>query len=233
MAQKVLLQPAYLLHTRSYRDTSLLLEAFTIDYGRISLIAKGAKATRSPWKGLLQLFLPLLISWQGKSELMTLIGAELKMQATVLDRKTLVCGMYLNELLLHLLPRHDAHPRLFQIYEQTVMTLPKHPLIALRFFEKQLLSELGYALQLNQEAETGDPIISNQFYYFEPLRGLLYHRGTMKDKITFRGDSLLAMHQNQFDQSNVLQDSKHLFRLALHYLLNGKPIRSRELLELK
>lgn len=229
MSHPIVLQSAFILHTRPYRDTSLLLEIFTAEHGRVSLVAKGVRGVRSRFKGLLQPFVPLLLSWQGKSELMTLVGAESNGMPYGLSGDELLCGIYLNELLMRLLHRYDAHPALFQIYQQTLSNLQTDQQIALRLFEKKLLSELGYALQLEREAQTGHAIDSDRLYYFEPARGLLYCDKYMSQKVSFRGENLLAIHQDRFSQIDCLRDAKRLFRSAINYLLNGKSIRSREL----
>lgn len=234
MQHSVLLQPAYILHARSYRDTSALLELFTHDHGRVSVVARGAKGPRSRFKGLMQPFVPLLISWYGRSELMTLTAAEPNGMPHGLSGDTLLCGLYFNELLMRLLHRYDSHPCLFQAYQQALLTLPiKQPQqMVLREFEKELLCELGYALQLDREAHTGTMIDADQFYYFDPHQGF-FSCVNPSDREgshhVFSGESLLALHTNEFKQENSLRDAKRLLRIALRRLLGDKPIKSREL----
>lgn len=238
------LQPAYILHARSYRDTSLLLELFTQNHGRVSAVARGAKGNRSRFKGLLQPFVPLLVAWYGKSELLTLTLAESCGISHYLSGDQLLCGLYLNELLIRLLHQHDAHPQLFHNYQSTLSSLSKKTIlqaddniqqseVALRTFEKYLLFELGYALELTKEAKSGKPIHPEQFYYFVPDHGMLPYEKNSDEKNPetwniFSGKNLLAIHANQFDEKN-LRDGKRLLRMALHRLLGGKTIRSREL----
>lgn len=233
MSNSMFLQPAYILHARAYRDTSLLLELFTEQYGRVSAVARGAKGTRSRFKGLLQPFVPLVVSWSGKGELMTLLAAETNGIAHGLMGDALVCGIYLNELLVRLLHRYDAHSILYQRYQQALYGLQqKSTQLVLREFEKQLLIELGYALQLDREAQTGLMISPEQFYYFDPSHGLLSCKITHSQLTTqhvFSGKSLLALHAGDLLEENYLRDAKRLLRLALGHLLGGKPIRSREL----
>lgn len=228
----ILLQPSYILHTRSYRDTSLLLELFTHDHGRISAVARGAKSAKSKFKGILQAFLPLVVSWCGKTDLLTLTAAEQNGLGHHLSGDALICGFYLNELLMRLLHRYDAHARLFIIYEQALIGLQEHQFQQekLRQFEKQLLIELGYALQLDREAHTGTLINPEQFYYFNPHEGLFpcdSPQAKDQTKHIFLGENLLALHMNEFNKN--LSDAKRLFRIALSHLLGDKPIRSREL----
>lgn len=231
MLNVVNLQPAYILHTRAYRDTSALLEVLTVDYGRASLVARGVKGAKARYKGILQPFVPLLISWQGKGELMTLRMAEPNGIAHNLMGDTLLCGLYLNELLVKLLHRYDAHPELFLSYQQTLIALPEkdQQQVALRLFEKNLLAELGYALQLEYEAITHQPIQADGFYLFNPTQGLLSCLNPNHQPNVFQGKNLLAIHNNNFTQSAYMRDAKRLLRIALNHLLEGKPIRSREL----
>jgi DNA repair protein RecO (recombination protein O) len=229
------LQAAYILHTRPYRDTSLLIDAFTESHGRISLIAKGARGMRgkkSRFRGALQAFAPLLLSWRGKTDLMNLLNAEPgNIHLPHLTGKLLVCGLYLNELLIRLLYRYDPHPQLFQAYQIALSTLPDSANIALRLFEKKLLAELGYALYLNQENLTQQALFPDQFYQFIPSQGLVVCLNkSIQKQLLFSGASLLAMHHEQWDTPAHLLDAKRLFRLALNHLLEGKTIRSRELL---
>ncbi len=231
---ETILQSAFILHTRAYRDTSLLLELFTVEQGRISLVARGARGSRSRYKGLLQPFVPLLISWYGKSELMTLTVAEADGVMFNLAGERLLCGFYLNELLMRLLHRHDAHPQLFMAYQQALRGLQNATSMAaiLRAFEKHLLRELGYALQLDREAHSGPLIQADQFYYFDPDLGMLPCESSAKSTAgqpVFCGKSLLALHADELIDKDFLRDAKRLLRLALNQLLDGKPLKSREL----
>lgn len=229
-------QPAYILHTRPYRDSSLLIDAFTASQGRISLIAKAARGIHSKnsrFKGLLQAFVPLSLSWRGKTELLNLLNAEPSgLFLPPLTGQLLICGLYLNELLIRLLYRYDPHPSLFQAYQTALTTLPQNPNIVLRLFEKRLLAELGYALHLNQDNQTQQPILPDQYYQFIPSQGLFICLNTsLTNKSSlFSGASLLAIYYEQWTTPDQLLDAKRLFRFALHHLLEGKSIRSRELL---
>lgn len=231
------LQAAYILHTRPYRDTSLLIDAFTASQGRISLIAKGARGVRgkkSRFRGSLQAFVPLLLAWRGNTDLMNLVNAEPNpISLPHLTGKLLVCGLYLNELLIRLLYRYDPYPHLFQAYQTALSSLSGNPAIALRLFEKKLLAELGYALYLNKDSLTNQALLPYQSYQFIPSQGLVVclNKSLPKQSI-FSGASLLAMHHESWDTPTHLLDAKRLFRLALNYLLEGKTIRSRELLML-
>lgn len=233
-----LLQPAYILHTRAYRDTSLLLDIFSQEHGRISLVARAAKGLRSRFKGVLQAFCPLLISWQGKTDLMTLTSAEVNGVARSLQGNALICGLYLNELLVRLLHRYDPHPRLYQAYDETLVGLCTRFHSSddlqriLRLFEKRLLSELGYALQLDYQGHNNLKINSEQYYYFDPHNGLFsvaHKRTDLSTTRLFSGESLLALNAEHLDGKNTLRDAKRLLRMALTQLLGNKPLKSREL----
>lgn len=229
------LQPAYILHTRPYRDTSLLIDAFTASQGRVNLIAKGARGIhgkKSRFRGSLQAFVPLLISWRGKTDLMNLLNAEPSyISFPHLTGKLLVCGLYLNELLIRLLYRYDPYPQLFEAYQTALCSLSDNPPIALRLFEKKLLAELGYALYLNKDSLTNQALLPHQAYQFIPSQGLVVclNESVYKQSI-FSGASLLAIHHESWDTPTHLLDAKRLFRLAINHLLEGKTIRSRELL---
>lgn len=228
------LQAAYILHTRPYRDTSLLIDAFTASQGRINLIAKGARrlcGRKSRFKGTLQAFVPLLLSWRGKTDLMHLLNAEPNtILLPHLTGKLVACGLYLNELLTYLLYRYDPYPQLFQAYQTALYQLFDNPVFALRLFEKKLLAELGYALYLNKESLTHQALLPHQSYQFIPSQGLVVCLNkSIPKQLIFSGASLLAMHHESWDTPTHLSDAKRLFRLALTYLLEGKAIRSREL----
>ena len=116
MVDRISTEPAYVLHNRSYRESSLLLETFTLNHGRVGLVARGARGQKSRWKGVLQPFRPLLIGWTRRGELATLTAAEQVAAPPPLRGEALFCGMYVNELMMRFLQRFDAHPGLFKQY---------------------------------------------------------------------------------------------------------------------
>jgi DNA repair protein RecO (recombination protein O) len=117
-------QPAFVLHAYAYRETSLIVEALSASHGRVALVARGAKRPRSELRGVLQAFQPLTLSWAGGGELKTLIRAEWQSGLPLVSGSALLCGFYLNELLLKLLPREDAHPQLFNDYQDALARPP-------------------------------------------------------------------------------------------------------------
>src|SRR5436190_23870238 len=143
-------EPAFVLHAYAYRETSLIVEAFTHAFGRVALVAKGAKRPRSEMRGLLQAFQPLMLSWTGGGELKTLTKVEWRGGLPLVTGAALLCGFYLNELLLKMLPREDPHPDLFGDYRSTLerLAVSSEHAPVLRQFEVRLLAALGYALPL-------------------------------------------------------------------------------------
>jgi DNA repair protein RecO (recombination protein O) len=218
---------AYVLHTRSYRETSLLIDFFTLELGRYSAVAKGVYRGKSPTRFLLQPFNLLSISLQGTSELLTLTSVERANLPKSLENRTLICGLYLNELLVYTLHRHDPHPRLFHAYQRTLEQLPlvpedKHLAISLREFEFILLEELGYGLHFDQvKNEASD-------FLYEPPYG--FQVASVKTADSFSGKVLKTIAEKNWALAETLTAAKRLTRLALAPLLNGKEIRSRELL---
>jgi DNA repair protein RecO (recombination protein O) len=241
--KRVQTQPAYILYTKPFRDTSLLLEVFSRHYGRISLIARGAKPVtglqnranrgrRARFQSVLQAFIPLLLSWKGHTELLSLTAAEPYGLFPMLSGQVLICGLYLNELITKTLHRFDAHPVLFDAYQQCLQALSESPQVSLRRFEKQLLTELGFAPRLNYEVSTGQMVKADQWYLFKPGWGMYLqnsHLYGVQNREFFRGDVLLSLHEDRFEPSH-LQETRRLLYLMLDYLLGGVVIRSRELL---
>lgn len=234
--QRIDFQPAYILHTRPYQETSLLLEIFTQDFGRIAAIAKGAKRPKSRGRGLLQPFTPLLVSCVGRSELLTLSHFDTRGMPHSLKGQQLISAFYLNELLMRLLHRSDTHSSLFLDYQKTLIALEKttNEQAVLRIFEKNLLKAMGYELQLTHEVETHEPVQPENFYCFDPERGpslvpnLKQSPGKSQDFI-FPGKSLLALADETLKEPSVLLDAKRLMRRALSKHLGDKPLETRRL----
>lgn len=228
---RVPLQPAFILHRRPYRETSALLDIFSYEYGRVALIARGARNNRAGLRSILQPFIPLLISWQGKSELMTLTSAEARGDILQLAGDALLSGFYLNELLVKVLQKQDPNPRLYTIYEHTLLELQNANQLqkTLRIFEKKLLEELGYGLQLQNDFATGDPFLSEKFYQYYPDHG--FKQGDQERG--FKGKSLLALAKEELNDEECLRDAKRLMRLVLSALLGFEEIHSRKLFNVK
>jgi DNA repair protein RecO (recombination protein O) len=232
MAHQVLLQPAYVLHQRAYRNTSALLEVLTRDHGRIGVIARGVKGkSAAAYRGLLQPFVRLLLSYSGRQDLHTLISAEAADDYARLSGQPLFSAFYLNELLMRLLHRGEAHERLFQDYDEALGSL-KHaeecePV--LRRFEMGLLQELGYGLQLQTEALSEDPIEDERRYYYDPQRGPVAVGAAESSLPAVSGACLRALAQADFSDRRYWPEMKTLMRGVIAHHMDGRPLRSREL----
>ena len=225
-------QLAFVLHSYPYRETSLIVEVFSRDAGRLALVARGARRPRSGVRGLLLAFQPLQLSWFGKAELRTLHSAEWQGGQPQLGGMALICGFYLNELLLRLLHRDDPHERLFDHYRDTLRALSAEGEVAaiLRRFEKNLLQELGYALTLDREAGTGVPVEAAASYRYVAERGpLRLERG--QNGVELRGKTLLDLAADDYSDPLTLQQGKALMRTLLNHYLGDQPLHTRQLLK--
>lgn len=227
------LRPAYILHRQPYRETSLLLEAFTVEEGRVGLVARGARSGKGAGRGLLQPFVPVLLSWSGRSELATLTGVEGRGGLPPLAGRALISAFYLNELLLRLLQRHDPHDELFHAYElalQRLASVPEQPEWTLRLFEKALLQELGYGLLLDHEVHSGAAIQPHMRYCYHVQQGPLSDDGAaVPAGPRLHGRTLLALDAEEGADEQVLAEAKTLMRVILAQYLGTRPLRSREL----
>ncbi len=231
--KRVSLQSAYVLHTRPYRDTSLLVEIFSHDYGRLGLVARGVRTSKSRFANLLQPFMPLLLSWSGQGELATLTGAEAAGVAPRLNGEALLSGFYLNELFMRLLQRGDAHPALFETYITSLASLGEQaeaePI--LRMFEHRLLQEIGYGLILDHDVLSGAAIDPAARYHYLPEQGPVCSTGQDEDGLVIQGRTLLAIGEDDYSNTEVRQEAKRLMRAALAVHLGERPLKSRELFQ--
>ena len=227
MSERVDGDPAFVLHTRPWRETSLIVDILSRHHGRLGLVARGARRAGAAVKARLIPFQPLTLSWFGKSQLRTLHAAEWQGGGLMLRGHALMCGFYLNELLLRLLPEGDAHETLFDHYTLALADLNSQAGVepVLRRFELDLLSELGYAQSLGHLAQGGE-LDPDAHYGYEigcgvipPKRGPLYS-----------GRTLLALAAGDFSQSATLAEGKILMRALLAHYLGDKPLATRQLL---
>lgn len=225
-------QLAYVLHTYPYRETSMIVEVFSRDFGRLPLIARGARRPRSAVRGLLLSFQPLSLSWFGKTELRTLHSAEWQGGQPLLQGMALICGFYLNELLLKLLHRDDPHEQLFLRYQETLQELARRTDYAavLRRFEMNLLKELGYALTLTHEAEAGAEIEPDEHYRYVIERGPV-RRNAGQMGVELRGKTLLDMAADDYGDPATLQQSKALMRALINHYLGADTLHTRQILK--
>lgn len=222
---------AFILHNYPFRETSLIVEVFSREHGRLPIVARGARRPRSVIRGLLMGFQPLQLAWFGKGEVKTLHDAEWLGGQPLLQGTALMCGFYLNELLLNLLVRDDPHQNLFDYYRATLYRLAHEQdhAATLRCFERHLLQELGYALPLEHEAGGSQPIRAEARYTYQPERGALSGEGY--EGVAVRGKTLLDMAADDYTDPVTAQQSKQLMRTVLNHHLAGKTLHTRELIK--
>ena len=230
--QRIQDEPGFVLHSYPFRETSLILEVFSRRHGRVALVARGARRPKSALRGLLMGFQPLLLSWFGKHELRTLHSAEWQGGQPQLQGTALLCGVYLNELLLNLMARDDPHESLFDYYQQTLQRLAQEDdhAFTLRCFEKHMLQELGYALLLENEANGGKPIVPDRNYRYILERGAVEETADSSQGIQVFGKTLLDMAADDYRDVNSARQSKQLMRILLDHHLSGKTLHTRELM---
>ena len=230
-ARRVQQQAAYLLHQRPFRDSSLLLDVFSRDYGKLALVARGARAQKSRLKPLLRPFVPLRIAWVLRTDLGTLTGVEVDGHLLSLSGDALLSGYYVNELILHFLHRHDPQPEVFETYVQTVDSLARseNPAPTLRLFEIELLRLLGYAVNFEHEALSHDDLDPDKHYEYRAEQGPV---GVARDSgpMVFRGDELIAIREHRLDDATVLRAASRLLRGVINHHLDGRELKSRKVL---
>lgn len=251
-SRRILLAPGYLLHHLPYRDTSRILEVLARDHGRLTLFARGARGPKSRLAAVLQPFQPLLLSWSGRGEAAQLTGAELQGAPRTLPPDRLLSAFYLNELVLKLTTRHDPHPALYDAYHRALEALkgdaqalrseplappaasagvargagePRDAERALRLFEKRLLEEVGYGLDLDAPAQAGRGIEAEAYYHFRPEEGLVPVRADAPGALP--GSSLLALAREQLASARELDDARRVLKAALDHCLEGRELATR------
>jgi DNA repair protein RecO (recombination protein O) len=228
------LQPAYVLHHRPYRDTSQILELFTRDHGRVTVFARGSRGGRKSSGTLLSTLQPfnrLLVSWTARSEAGQLTGAEFDGTVAMLPSDRLVSGFYLNELLLKLFAKQDAHPEVFDLYAETLARLKSSAdaLGPLRTFEKRLLEFLGYGLGLDRDA-AGEPIAPNVSYQYRLEQGAVRTQSVAEGTLIFSGATLLAIASDDYADASVAANARKLLRAALERVLDGRELKTRQVM---
>jgi len=229
---KVEFNPVFILHRRPYRETSLLLDIFSRDHGRLGLIAKGVRKTRNNKAELLQPYQPLHLSWSGKGELMNLVAVEAAGMAYHLRDRKMIAGFYINELIMRLLHKHEAHPELFDIYAQTLEYLNdmnSREQSVLRTFEKKLMEAVGYGLAIKTESDTGRSLDPDCTYYYQSDQGATTRQPEAGEFIRISGKALISLANEDYQSNDVLLEIKKLMRYVLSTHLGGKPLASREL----
>jgi DNA repair protein RecO (recombination protein O) len=220
----VYLQPAFILQQRKFRETSLIIDVLTRDFGRVSLLAKGVRKAKSKTAGLLQPFIPLKLSYFGKSELKTLTDVEITQPFIQLQGLAIYCGFYVNELVGCFLHQYDPHPEVFAYYEKCLSGLSDSLKIeaALRIFELDLMDAVGYGLQLEYDFHNDKAIQPLIRYHFNVEQGPIEAPDGY-----FSGKTLQALKSRQLSDPHVLVEAKILMRAVISTYLHGKPLKSR------
>jgi DNA repair protein RecO (recombination protein O) len=225
-------QPGFVLHSYPHRETSLIIDVFSRDHGRIALVAKGAKRPHSALRGALQTFQPLALSWSGKSEVRTLTKAEWVGGMRPLTGGALLCGFYANELLVKFCAREDPHERLFDHYVLTLNRLAhdEPPVQVLRSFERVLLRETGYAIAFDRTTRDQVPVQAERVYVFEPERGVREALEASAELPRVAGQTLIDMEHDDYSRAQTVTQSKTLMRFLLNFYLGGVPLNTRQIL---
>ena len=228
---RAILHPCYILHQRDYRETSKLLEVFSSEHGRISLVARGVKRKSYRNGHLLQINRKLDLAWSGRGDLCTLTNLESGYPVMDLRGRWLLSAFYVNELLLRLLHRHDAHTQLFLAYEQTLHALQRgvNEEKVLRRFELELLRELGYGPVLDHAIDTGRKVEPGRDYYFQVNQGPVEAASPGKDLIPVAGATLLALACGELESPEAIRQTKRIMRGIIAQHLSGKPLASRKM----
>ncbi|WP_372964764.1 DNA repair protein RecO [Marinobacter sp.] len=234
MREAVQQEPAYVIHRRPWRETALLIDVFTLNHGRVSLVARAGNSTKSPLKAQLQPFQPLLIDWAGKSNLKNLTQVEVRSAPRLNQNHALYSGLYINELLQRILPEADPYPTLFASYIECLQRLanlvPKgdvEPI--LRRFERAFAASQGYDFAWDETTDTGCPVVAGDCYGYDPAQGIVSAGCTGVRLSQLQGEALLALSAGDFDTDIARKTAKRVMRVLVDFLLQGKPLHSRSL----
>ncbi|MFE8072604.1 DNA repair protein RecO [Marinobacteraceae bacterium S3BR75-40.1] len=224
-------EPAYVLHRRAYRETSLLVSLFSLEYGRMSLVARGATRPKSPWKAQLQPFQPLIVDWQGRGDLKNLAQVEVQSGPTPRGTRALYCGFYLNELMERLLPAQEPSRELFGAYIEALHGLAQAEDLeqVLRRFEWVLIDVLGYGFSWDVASDLEETVQAGRSYGYDPQQGIVAEPGQSILLSGLPGDTLLTLAQGHLDDPGARRMAKRVTRALIDYLLQGRPLNSRKL----
>ncbi|MCP4490732.1 MAG: DNA repair protein RecO [Gammaproteobacteria bacterium] len=217
-------QPAYLLHRRDWRNSSLIIYLMTLEYGRVSLLAKGSKSSKS--SGLYQPFYRLIVSWSGRQELKTLTAIDGK--PVQIDEQLYLPLLYVNELIASFLPQQESSPELFARYGELLENINLSDIEqCLRQFERSAMQILGYLPEMAFDAESGEPVMIQEYYHFVANRGFLRCDKTQRNAI--HGGLIIDWNHNRLDNCEVLRIAKSVMRSIIDFNLQGKRLKSRDI----
>ena len=228
---KIEFTPCYILHRRDYRESSLILEIFSREYGRVSLVAKGAKRNKNQQGINYNLYQKYLISWIARSELGTLVDIDFASLMNSLKPEQIMAGFYMNEITLRLLHKHESHPELFDSYDTSISKLlnGEFEQTLLRYFEKALLQSLGYGLIFDHDVHTGEIIVDEADYFYKIDYGPSAEIHESRHDIKISGKTLIELDKDTLSDNKNLSESKILLRTILNQYLGDKPLASRQL----
>jgi len=220
-------QPTYVLHARLYRETSLLLECLTREHGRLGVVARGVRGERSRLRrAQLEPFQPLAMDLLLRGEMATLTAVETVGASARLTGDAGLAGLYLNELVVRLTGRQDPYPRLFDAYALTLTRLVADESLAwsLRRFERDLLDAIGYGLQLQHDADSGELLEAEASYRYLVEQGAV--RCAANSPRALRGSDLLALGQDRMPDNNGLKSLRDMMREVIRFHLGGGELRA-------
>lgn len=230
--KRVLKQPTWILHQRPYRDTSSIIDIFTRDFGRVSIIAKGGRSPKSKFRGLLRPFFPIKLSWYSGKNLGNLVEIDVVGKPYNLIGDSLLSAYYLNELILKFLVKDDPQVEIFDLYSRTILDLIETGDIAsvLRKFELEFLKLIGYGLNLEFEAVTHLPVRDDLFYEYNPGIGLVIS-DKKNDQYVFSGTDINAINQGDFQEKKTVKSANRLLKSIINFHLDGRRLKTRRVLE--
>lgn len=231
MRTQVQQEPAYVLHRRPWRETSLMVDVFSLNAGRITVVARGANSAKSPLKAQLQPFQPLLLDWTGRSDLKTLTQTDVRPGPSLSKTLALYSGLYINELLQRTLPMADPNPNLFAAYIDLLGELAATDDVepVLRRFEKTFAGELGYSFAWDQTTDTGEAVANGCQYYYDPEQGILARPSETARLQGLSGDTLKALAGGDLESPDCRRVAKRVTRVLVDFLLQGRELNSRRL----
>lgn len=227
-----LIDQAFVLRSRPYRETSAIVQYFTAHHGRVDAVARGVYRKNrqgQQMRSTLQTGNRVELQWAGNGSLKTALQCELVQQAGCASARHLVCLSYINELLLQFLPAEQPAGRLFDAYSYLVqaMAIDSSPERILRLYEFELFEEMGCAIDFLWDCENSQPVEEGFHYTVEPGSGVIVNHDMRKPLLG--ATELYKLAQRQLDSRQMLQLAKQVNRLLIDFYLAGKPLKAREL----
>jgi DNA repair protein RecO (recombination protein O) len=231
--EQVLLERGFVLHQRAYRNSSQLLDCVTAAHGRVGLVAQGSRRADNRQRALLQPFVPLRLSWLRRGELGRLTHVEPEAAGYDLRSLRLLAGYYGNELLLRLTARDDPNGEIFSCYSRCLVELAGGASVArtMRVFELELLQALGYGLELESDAATGESLQAERRYFFEIERGPRATELAGSEADVYTGRELISLRERALDDEASLRAAQRLLGRVLQAYLGERPLKSRLVLQ--